>query len=536
MNKIRKLLVTNFRDVRSLYWVGYSVRNYIKNLTLIEYKQERYLEEELKIRKEDAEIKAYFNINWTKDYKNLNQMLSIKGYEPNEFIGKKNNKYLVFSLTMDKYNSNYENNNTDSNYIFKTDIFYSVSLLASEFLNDKNNRLYKIIINKLVENNNLIKEGGILDIYYVLDSSKLEENIKESCIDEEYSNSSKWIPSIRYTIPLNNIINNNNKQLIVNIYIFSYHTFFSKYINTDKKLFGPKLSLLDRKINKLWTFPILIIEEMTLSTVTSLFKERGINLHGMSTTRRHKLSPLEKNLSNFLYITDLDDTIQNTHLIFLDKVYTNNKIDHDLYKELYKMHFRAEIIKIKLQESISNYKDLINNGGLPLPEKYNKIFNYRLTWLQNKYEYSQKQTINSKIFILLLRNQIFELEEKKIIEKQKEKEEDRIKSKNLLSLYESIELEIAELENNYNNKIETITKLYNRVKELELEVLHSEKSIISGVKELNNLPRREIIDNTPLKNRGKNHKKIFNQQEKEKEEKIVKVNNDLNKKKTASKK
>lgn len=100
---------------------------------------------------------------------------------------------------------------------------------------------------------------------------------------------------------------------------------------------------------------------MTLSTVTSLFKERGINLHGMSTTRRHKLSPLEKNLSNFLYITDLDDTIQNTHLIYLDKVYTNNKIDQDLYKELYKMHFKIESVKVKLQESIDYYKELINN-------------------------------------------------------------------------------------------------------------------------------------------------------------------------------
>lgn len=118
-------------------------------------------------------------------------MLSIKGYEANEFIGKKNNKYLVFSLTMDKHNSNYENNETNSNYIFKTDIFYSVSLIASEFLNDKNNRLYKIIINKLAENRSLIKGGGILDIYYVLDPSKLEENVKESCIDEKYSNSSK---------------------------------------------------------------------------------------------------------------------------------------------------------------------------------------------------------------------------------------------------------------------------------------------------------------------------------------------------------
>ena len=70
---------------------------------------------------------------------------------------------------------------------------------------------------------------------------------------------------------------------------------------------------------------------MTLSTVTFFFiRERGLNLHGMSNTRRHKLSPLQKNLSNFLYITDLDDTIQNTHLIFLDKIFTNNKIDFTL--------------------------------------------------------------------------------------------------------------------------------------------------------------------------------------------------------------
>jgi len=55
---------------------------------------------------------------------------------------------------------------------------------------------------------------------------------------------------------------------------------------------------------------------MSLPTVTSIFKAKGINFHGMSNTRRHKLSPLQKNLSNFLYITDLDDTIYNTELIF----------------------------------------------------------------------------------------------------------------------------------------------------------------------------------------------------------------------------
>jgi hypothetical protein len=77
---------------------------------------------------------------------------------------------------------------------------------------------------------------------------------------------------------------------------------------------------------------------MTLATVTYLFKEIGINIHGMSTTRRHKLSPLQKNLSNFLYITDLDETIEKTQLIYIDKIYTNNKIDPDLHKNIYEIH------------------------------------------------------------------------------------------------------------------------------------------------------------------------------------------------------
>lgn len=62
MNQIHKLLVTNLRDVRSLYRFGYSVRNY-NNLTRKEYEQEQYLIEEEKIRKDDADLKANFDIN-----------------------------------------------------------------------------------------------------------------------------------------------------------------------------------------------------------------------------------------------------------------------------------------------------------------------------------------------------------------------------------------------------------------------------------------------------------------------------------------
>lgn len=73
---------------------------------------------------------------------------------------------------------------------------------------------------------------------------------------------------------------------------------------------------------------------MNLPTVTYLFKERKINAHGMSITWRHKFSPLEENLSNFLYVTDLNESFQTSHLCFSENVFTSNKIDLDLYKQI----------------------------------------------------------------------------------------------------------------------------------------------------------------------------------------------------------
>ena len=54
----------------------------------------------------------------------------------------------------------------------------------------------------------------------------------------------------------------------------------------------------------------------------------------MTITRRHKLSPLQTMLSTFLYLTDLDPTIQQNHLIFEDNILTSTKMDLALYREL----------------------------------------------------------------------------------------------------------------------------------------------------------------------------------------------------------
>jgi hypothetical protein len=131
---------------------------------------------------------------------------------------------------------------------YMRDIFYSVSLIlmTSGIKDDKKERLYKLIINKLQENSALIKEGGKLDIYYVA-SSELECNVKE-CYRDAADGEGKIIPSISEVISLNNVINN---KLSVNIYVFTCDTFFRKYLKFPiNNVFYPD-SQIDRKNSKL---------------------------------------------------------------------------------------------------------------------------------------------------------------------------------------------------------------------------------------------------------------------------------------------
>ena len=304
LNKFFWSSVTNFSGVRCGFQGGLwcSVRKYHD----VEYDYEYEYEDnyQLKREREREDLKNKYKIIWTKEYKNLNKMLSIKGLVSNKLIDENNIKYLVFSLTDNNYNL-YINKAKAKKGVIKIenlerDIFYSVSLIiqSSWIKDEKKTWLYKIILNKLQENSSLIKEGGRLDIYYVA-SSELEDNIKESFSYEDrveygagnYSTrvKKKLIPSISEIIDLNKNIKN---KLEVNIYVFTCESFFRNYL-TSNNLFSPYIDL-DRKNSKLWAFPILIIEDMTLSTVTYLFKERNINFHGMSNTRRHKLSPLQK--------------------------------------------------------------------------------------------------------------------------------------------------------------------------------------------------------------------------------------------------
>ena len=501
LNKLFWSSVTNLRVIRceSQGVFGCSVRNYHDHDSYSLDKYQDLLERE----KQREELNNRYKISWTKDYKNLNNLLSIKGLDSNELIDENNIRYLVFSLTNNKDNLSAIK---DKNELLKTpcadkDIFYSVSLiLQSSGIRDeyeKQNKkwLYKIILSKLQENSSLIKEGGHLDIYYIT-SSELEDNVKEGYRYEDgvedgegnltnYTGipNKKLIPSISEVITLNKVFNN---KLTVNIYVFTCETFFREYLN-NHNVFYPYTSL-DRRCNKLWAFPILIIEEMTLSTVTYLFKEKKLNLHGMSTTRRHKLSPLHKNLSNFLYITDLDDTIQKTHLIYIDKIYTNNKIDPDLQKNIYEIHkdnFKTFLLlkeDIKtIQDTIQALSDKITNTNIanqsPQIKKESEFNFKRLNFLNNKLENLNKQSMSPKVIIFMLRNQIFNLELEKL---SFEKDKDSNK-KDSLSEYNRINLEIDQLiteksniENNHNIIIDTLNY---KVKNLELEILNLEKLV-----------------------------------------------------------
>ena len=89
----------------------------------------------------------------------------------------------------------------------------------------------------------MIKEGGVLDIYYVA-SSELEDNVQEGSRYEvadgggegklaNYTSTSKQklIPSISEIIDINK--KDFKYQLKVNIYVFTCETFFIHYLTSD---------------------------------------------------------------------------------------------------------------------------------------------------------------------------------------------------------------------------------------------------------------------------------------------------------------
>jgi hypothetical protein len=233
----------------------------------------------------------------------------------------------------------------------------------------------------------------------------------------------------------------------------------------------------------------------------------------MSNTRRHKLSPLQQNLSNFLYITDLDNTIHKNHLIYMDKIYTNNKIDPDLHENIYNIHRSNYRNFILLKKDIENIDRIISNlsetnTNTNTNIRTQKLIEYnlkKLEYLNNKLLNLTEQSMSPKVIIFLLRNQIFSLEIEKLMFEQKK--EDR--NKDYLSRYNRINLEVSKLiteQSNIENKHNfIIDALISRVKNLELEITSLEKNVEDGRTEINK-NRIKTSKNLSIINRGKSKK------------------------------
>ena len=304
-----------------------------------------------------------------------------------------------------------------------------------------------------------------MDIYYVCSNANANGNAYNE-IKESFQNNC-LIPSISEVINLNN--STNIKQLRINIFIFSYDLFFRQFLCSEYRYFNK--NRLNN--NKLWVYPFLIIEDMNLPTVKYLFKERNINPHGMSITWRHKLSPLEENLSNFLYVTDLNESSKISHLCYSDEVFTSNKLDLKLYKEIsliQKYNFIVQSETTNKLISLSNNITSSNNEN-----KFKK--DIKNSSLYNKYINITNSAINPLVIILLKRNYIFELE--------KRLNEGLKNNKDLLSIYNDVILQVDNLIKLNDNKQMIIEELDSIIKELELKIAVFEDKISKDQNELN---------------------------------------------------
>jgi hypothetical protein len=105
--------------------------------------------------------------------------------------------------------------------------------LINKNLENNNKPLYENIFNYIKLNNNLIKEGGEMNIFYVssnLENNNIEESLKIEDNNNNYNKQGILLPSLQERINLKN--NSENSILTINLYIFSYDSFFRKFLNT----------------------------------------------------------------------------------------------------------------------------------------------------------------------------------------------------------------------------------------------------------------------------------------------------------------
>jgi hypothetical protein len=98
--------------------------------------------------------------------------------------------------------------------------------LINKNIENNNKPLYENILNYIKLNYNFIKEGGQMDIFYVSSNLKVEESLEFK--NNNYSYDKELLPSFQEKINLNN--NSENNILTINLYIFSYDSFFREFL------------------------------------------------------------------------------------------------------------------------------------------------------------------------------------------------------------------------------------------------------------------------------------------------------------------
>jgi hypothetical protein len=228
----------------------------------------------------------------------------------------------------------------------------------------------------------------------------------------------------------------------------------------------------------------------------------------MSHTLRHKLSPLEENLSNFLYVTDLNESVYNSYLSFNDKTFSNNKLDFDLYNQIY------EIQKVNSEKKEFLEKAYIETSNITDIKKRKDLLKQELKLenLKTKYFNISLTSLSPISLILILRNHIIELE-------QKIYELNNSKNNYLLRLNE-INLEIDELINKDIEVDIVINKLIDMKLNLESKVIEHQNKLNSIKQQIeldkiihkeNKIKRKVIKDKKNKKKKIDNKKAILKQ-------------------------
>lgn len=155
-----KLKKTNFNNVyyfirrclfKSLWYIyikelakNHNV-NYLKNFSLKMIHTDSLNNINTNIRNEEQDSEAdnkgmNYNIELTKDFKNLNKLLAIKGVNSANSLSINNIKYLIFSLT-----ANQASNGKIYDQTYKMDLYFSLKFVVKNFQNNSEDQNKKII-------------------------------------------------------------------------------------------------------------------------------------------------------------------------------------------------------------------------------------------------------------------------------------------------------------------------------------------------------------------------------------------------------